>query len=208
MLGLLSFYRVAEPVLRLVMGFSVFNLDGQTSLLPYEMVSLTIESLAWCSMLVMISLEMHIYIREFRWYVRFGVIYVLVGEAVMLNLILSMRDHYQPHRSALYLCISTVFCQVIFGILLSVYVPNLDPFPGYTMIHTDPLDSVEYETLPEEERVCPERRVNIFSRIYFGWMTPLMQQGYKRPITEKDVWKLDYWDRTEELIKMFASTFL
>ncbi|XP_039167225.1 ABC transporter C family member 12 isoform X1 [Eucalyptus grandis] len=203
MLGLLSFYCVAEPVLRLVMGFSVFNLDGQTSLLPYEMVSLIIESLAWCSMLVVISLEMHIYIREFRWYVRFGVIYVLVGEAVMLNLILSMRDHYQHHRSALYLCISTVFCQVLFGILLFVYVPNLDPCPGYTMIHTEPLDSVEYETLPGEEQVCPERHVSIFSRIYFGWMSPLMQQGYKRPITERDVWKLDYWDRTEELIKIF-----
>ncbi|KAI6703375.1 hypothetical protein NL676_012511 [Syzygium grande] len=172
MLGLVSFYSAAEPLLRLVMGFSVFNLDGQTSLLPFEMVSLTIESLAWCSMLVMISLEMHVYIREFRW-------------------------------SALYLYISTVFCQVLFGILLFVYVPNLDPCPGYTMIHTDPLDSVEYEALPGEEQVCPERHVNIFSRIYFGWMTPLMQQGYKRPITEKDVWKLDSWDQTETLIKRF-----
>ena len=26
-----------------------------------------------------------------------------------------------------------------------------------------------------------------------------MQQGYKRPITEKDVWKLDTWDQTETL---------
>ncbi|XP_030512710.2 ABC transporter C family member 12-like isoform X7 [Rhodamnia argentea] len=203
MLGLLSFYCAAEPVLRLVMGFSVFNLDGQTSLLPYEMVSLTIESLAWCSMLVMISLEMHVYIREFRWYVRFGLIYVLVGEAVMLNLILSMRDHYQHHRSALYLYISTVFCQVLYGILLFVYVPNLDPCPGYTMIPPEPLDSVEYEALPGDEQDCPERHVNIFSRIYFGWMTPLMQQGYKRPITEMDVWKLDSWDQTETLIKRF-----
>ncbi|KAI6703372.1 hypothetical protein NL676_012508 [Syzygium grande] len=122
MLGLLSFYCAAEPLLRLVMGFSVFNLDGHTIVLPYEMVSLTIESLAWCSMLVMVGLEMHAYIREFKWYVKFGLIYVLVGQAVMLNLILSIRDHYQHHRSALYLYISMVFCQVIFGILLFVYV--------------------------------------------------------------------------------------
>ncbi|KAL3741423.1 hypothetical protein ACJRO7_016978 [Eucalyptus globulus] len=203
MLGLLSFYCTAEPVLRLVMGFSVFNLDGQTSLLPYEMVSLTIESLAWCSMLVMIGLETHVYIQEFRWYVRFGLIYVLVGEAVMLNLILSMRDHYQHHRSALYLCISKVFCQVSSGILLLVYVPNLVPYPEYTMIHTEPLDSVEYKALPGEEQVCPERHVNIFSRIYFGWMTPLILQSYNRPITEKDIWKLDSWDRTERLFKRF-----
>ncbi|KAL3741425.1 hypothetical protein ACJRO7_016980 [Eucalyptus globulus] len=203
MLGLLSFNCTAEPVLRLVMGFSVFSLDGQTSLLPYEMVSLTIESLAWCSILVMIGLEMQVYIREFRWYLLLGLIYVLVGEAVMLNLIFLMRDHYRHHRSALYLYISKVFCQVLFGILLLVYVPNLVPYPGYTMIHTEPLDSVEYEALPGEEQVCPERHVNIFSRIYFGWMTPLMRQGYNRPITEKDVWKLDSWDQTETLFKRF-----
>ncbi|XP_039167060.1 ABC transporter C family member 12 [Eucalyptus grandis] len=203
MLGLLSFYCAAEPLLRLVMGSSVFNLDGQTILPPYEMVSLTIESLAWCSMLVMIGLEMHAYIREFKWYVRFGLIYVLVGQVVMFKLILSMRDHYQHHRSALYLYISTVFCQVIFGILLFVYEPSLDPYPGYTTIPTEPVHSVEYEALPGEEQVCPERHVNIFSRTYFGWVTPLMQQGYKRPISEKDVWKLDTWDQTETLIKRF-----
>jgi hypothetical protein len=39
--------------------------------------------------------------------------------------------------------------------------------------------------------------------IYFGWITPLMQLGYRKPITEKDVWQLDKWDQTETLIKRF-----
>lgn len=47
-----------------------------------------------------------------------------------------------------------------------------------------------------------------FSGIYFSWMTPLMQKGYKRPITEKDVWELDTWDRTDTLIKKFAFSSL
>ncbi|CAL5381660.1 unnamed protein product [Camellia sinensis] len=58
------------------------------------MVSLIIVALAWCSMLVMLGIEIGIYIREFRWYVRFGAAYVLVGDAVMLNLILSVIDFY------------------------------------------------------------------------------------------------------------------
>ncbi|THG07671.1 hypothetical protein TEA_009620 [Camellia sinensis var. sinensis] len=45
-------------------------------------------------MLVMLGIETRIYIREFRWYVRFGAAYVLVGDAVMLNLILSVTDFY------------------------------------------------------------------------------------------------------------------
>jgi hypothetical protein len=40
--------------------------------------------------------------------------------------------------------------------------------------------------------------------IFFGWLTPLMKQGHKRPINEKDVWKLDTWDQTETLIKKYA----
>lgn len=35
-------------------------------------------------------------------------------------------------------------------------------------------------------------------------MTPLLQLGYKKPITEKDVWKLDTWDQTEILIEKCA----
>lgn len=60
----------------------------------WQMVSLTIEALAWCSMLVMLGVETKVYIREFRWYVRFGIIYALVGDMVMLNLILSVKEFY------------------------------------------------------------------------------------------------------------------
>lgn len=58
------------------------------------MVSLIIEAIAWCSMLVMIGIETKVYICEVRWFVRFGVVYALVGDAVMLNLILSVKDLY------------------------------------------------------------------------------------------------------------------
>ncbi|XP_044496376.1 ABC transporter C family member 2-like isoform X4 [Mangifera indica] len=38
-------------------------------------------------------------------------------------------------------------------------------------------------------------------------MTPLMQLGYKKPITENDVWKLDTWDRTEILTEKFQRSW-
>ncbi|XP_058197320.1 ABC transporter C family member 12-like isoform X3 [Rhododendron vialii] len=201
LLGLLASYCTAEPLFRLVMGISIFNLDGQTGLPPFEIFSLIIEALAWCSMLVMIGIETRIYIKEFRWYIRFGVAYVLVGEAVMLNLILPMTDFYT--RSVLYLYIITLAIQLLFGVSLLVYIPHLDPYPGYIPLRNESLDDTEYEALLGGEHICPERHANPFSRICFGWMTPLMQQGYKRPIIEKDVWKLDTWDQTETLIKKF-----
>ncbi|XVE48508.1 hypothetical protein DITRI_Ditri01bG0007400 [Diplodiscus trichospermus] len=201
MLGLLAGYCTIEPLVRLLMGISVFSLNGDTGIAPYEASSLIIEATAWCSVLIMIGLETKSYIYEFRWYVRFGVVYVLAGDAVLLNLILRIRDSYSSY--ALYLIISIVCCQILFGILLLVYFPNLNPSPGYILIQSEFLEEEEYEPLPGGEQICPERRANIFSRIFFEWITPLTRQGYRRPITERDVWKLDTWDQTETLIQKF-----
>ncbi|GLT67384.1 hypothetical protein SLA2020_396980 [Shorea laevis] len=201
LLALLAGYCTAEPLYRLMMGISVLNLDGQTGLAPYEIASLIIEALTWCSLLVMIGVETKVYIHESRWVVRFILVYALVGDAVMLNLIFSVKEFY--NSSVLYLYLSEVLVQVLFGILLLVYLPDLDPYPGYTPMRTELVDEAEYEELPGGEQICPERHVNIFSRMFFSWMTPLMQQGYRRPITEKDIWKLDTWDRTETLNEKF-----
>ncbi|XP_010906316.1 ABC transporter C family member 2 [Elaeis guineensis] len=202
MLGFLAAYCTAEPLFRLVMGMSITNLDGQNSLAPFEIVSLLVEAASWCCMFIVIGVETKIYIHEFRWYVRFAVIYVLIGEISMFNLVLSVREYYD--RSTFYLYISEIACQILFGILLLVYVPSLDPYPGYTPIRNEVfVDNTVYEALPGGEQICPERHANIFSKTFFSWVTPLMQQGYKRPITEKDVWKLDTWDQTETLNDKF-----
>lgn len=42
MLGLLACYCTAEPLLRLVMGISIFNLDGETSFAPFEVAVFTV----------------------------------------------------------------------------------------------------------------------------------------------------------------------
>ncbi|MFS8026231.1 putative ABC-type xenobiotic transporter [Helianthus anomalus] len=33
--------------------------------------------------------------------------------------------------------------------------------------------------------------------IFFSWMDSLMSLGYKRPLIEKDIWKLDTWGQTK-----------
>ncbi|CAA0823749.1 ABC transporter C family member 2 [Striga hermonthica] len=204
-LGLLALYSTGEPLFRLIMGFSAFNVDGQQGLAPYEMASLVIEAVTWGSILLMIGIETKVYVRESRWSVRFGVIYALVGDAVMVNLALTVREFI--NWSVFYLYISEVAVQVLFGILLLVYIPDLDPYPGYSPLQAELVDNTAYEELPGAELVCPERHVNIFSKITFSWMNPIMQLGYRRPLTEKDVWRLDTWDRTETLNDSFQRSW-
>ncbi|KAL8033740.1 hypothetical protein ABFX02_13G178200 [Erythranthe guttata] len=205
LLGLLSLYCTGEPLFRLVMGISAFDVDGEHGLAPYEVVSLIIEAVTWCSLLVMLGLETRVYVRESRWSVRFGVIYTLVGDAVMMNLALSVREFYDG--SVFYLYASEVVAQVLFGVLLLFYVPDLDPYPGYSPLQAESFDNTAYEELPGAEQVCPERHANILSKITFAWMNPIMQLGYKRPLTEKDVWKLDTWDQTETLNDSFQRSW-
>ncbi|CAM0902867.1 unnamed protein product [Alopecurus aequalis] len=203
LLGLLVVYCIAEPLYRIATGISIMNLDGQSGLAPFEITSLVIETAAWCCMLTMILLETKIYITEFRWYIRFVVIYVLVGKAAMLNVVLPVRQYYSS-SSIFYLYCSEIICQCLFGILMVLYLPSLDPYPGYTPIRSELLvDDTDYEPLPGEEQICPERQANIFSKIFFSWITPLMKQGSKRPITNNDIWKLDNWDETETLYNRF-----
>lgn len=45
-----------------------------------------------------------------------------------------------------------------------MYVPDLDPYPGYTPLQAESVDNnTDYEKLPGDD-VCPERRANILSR--------------------------------------------
>ncbi|XP_047310142.1 ABC transporter C family member 2 [Impatiens glandulifera] len=200
LLALVAAYCTAEPLYRLVMGVSVLNLDG-FGLAPYEIVSLVIQVLAWLSVLIMTLIETKVYIYEFRSVVRFGLIYALVGDAVMVNMILQVQEFYD--RSVIILYLSEVAAQVLFGVLLLVYYPSLDPYMGYIPMQIESVDTAEYEELPGGEQICPERHANIFSKFTFSWMNPIMQLGFKKPLTDKDVWKLDTWDRSETLNEKF-----
>lgn len=58
-------------------------------------------------------------------------------------------------------CVLVLF-QVLFGILLFVHLPNLDPYPGYMPLRSETVDDYEYEELSEGQQICPERHANIF----------------------------------------------
>ena len=102
--ALIRFVKLLQYLFILV----VFNSKFLNFFLFLQIVSLLIEALAWCTMLVLIGVETKVYIFDFRWFVRFGVIYALVGDAVMFNLVLSMKDFYNRF----------VFCGFLKGSLI------------------------------------------------------------------------------------------
>ncbi|KAG9104389.1 hypothetical protein FRC06_002943 [Ceratobasidium sp. 370] len=56
-----------------------------------------------------------------------------------------------------------------------------------------------------EEKELPYERANVYSRLTFGWMTPLMKLGYSRYITERDMSALSPGDTAHALSETLSS---
>ncbi|KAI7899459.1 multi drug resistance-associated protein MRP [Cokeromyces recurvatus] len=65
----------------------------------------------------------------------------------------------------------------------------------------------QYIILEEDEMVCPIEKTNIFGRLTFSWMTPLMQLGYKSPLVMDDLWNLRHDDETAVISQKFQKNW-
>ncbi len=160
-------------------------------------------SATWMAVVVMLCVELKSYTKNFIWYVRFTVFYVIVAQITMLEYVLALKDYYTEITIRAVVAVnvsSAIFC-IFYLFCLPVLVAHTD----YTHIPTDHTQVItsDYESLPGELEVCPELKSGIISFLLFDWMTPLMRLGYKRPIGDKDIWQLDNWDKTEILYSNF-----
>lgn len=70
-----------------------------------------------------------------------------------------------------------------------------------------PRPKSEYMLLDEDEMDCPEATANIFSRLTFSWMTPLMKLGYKQPLMMDDLWNLKPEDQAAVISERFEQNW-
>lgn len=199
---LLAAFCAAEPVAQMMLGISSVNGDSTTSLPPFEITTLVWTTITWFVVLVLLCAELKSYTKEYVWYVRFTVIYTLVAQTTMFNYVLTLRDYYDS--IVLQVVVSHYGAQALFTLFYVLYLPKLEQVE-YTPVSVQDvtLAPADYEPLAGGETVCPEFKCNVIARLLFNWMTPLMQVGYKRPITDPDVWQLDESDKTEELYSTF-----
>ncbi|CAI7873871.1 unnamed protein product, partial [Closterium sp. NIES-54] len=64
-------------------------------------------------------------------------------------------------------------------------------------------ETAEEEGGDNQGQVCPEDHTSFINRLTFGWMTPLMALGYRRPLEDSDVWRLNDGDRTATVYGRF-----
>ncbi|RHZ60076.1 hypothetical protein Glove_359g26 [Diversispora epigaea] len=60
-----------------------------------------------------------------------------------------------------------------------------------------------YELIEEDSQTSPEETANIFSRLTFYWMTPMMKLGYKKYLTFADLMNLNSEDQSKRISEKF-----
>ncbi|KAI8344113.1 multi drug resistance-associated protein MRP [Chlamydoabsidia padenii] len=55
----------------------------------------------------------------------------------------------------------------------------------------------------DDSKLNPEESSSIFNRLLFLWMSPMIQKGYKKPLTMEDLWNLQHEDQSRSLSEQF-----
>ncbi|KAI9475895.1 MAG: multi drug resistance-associated protein MRP [Benjaminiella poitrasii] len=135
------------------------------------------------SMLVLLFVTALHYVEYTRNRVASGVLlfywlFVIIVNCIKLRTYIMNGDQYNDPTQFRFFAMNSVLAVVIF------ILENIErPKSQYIMLEEDELDS-------------PEEKADIFSRLTFSWMTPLMRLGYKKPLTMDDLWNLKTDDQS------------
>eukprot|EP00897_Mesotaenium_endlicherianum_P001271 jgi/Mesen1/1171/ME000124S00204 len=179
------------PLMQLSARASLDDLGGgRENLPPSEVVSLILTSVAWALASVAFVRELSVYVKKGDWYLRFGVVFVLIGQLAELHYVVQLLEYYNDFFVGLFITF-TAF-HVLLGLLAVLYYPDLKPGPQYRHTDDDIIDGgVQYVALPGQassEVACPEYHVN---------------HGYRHPLQDTDVWGLDPSDQSASVSQRF-----
>jgi ATP-binding cassette subfamily C (CFTR/MRP) protein 1 len=148
----------------------------------------------WTSVLTILSLGViftiqwleHTRLRNPNGVVLFYWLLLLIAYSVKLRSLISQEIYNQHFPYFIAYCIGYALSWVEFGLEWLV-----------------PKKKSTYHIIEDEEE-CPIEYATVFSILTFSWMTPMMKHGYKKYLTEDDLWNLAKRDTT----KATGSTFL
>jgi ATP-binding cassette subfamily C (CFTR/MRP) protein 1 len=141
----------------------------------------------WTSVLTILSLGViftiqwleHTRLRNPNGVVLFYWLFILIADSVKLRSLISQQIYanYLPFFVAY--CVGFGLSWVEFGLEWLV-----------------PKKTSTYHAIEDEEE-CPIEYATVFSILTFSWMTPMMKYGYKKFLTEDDLWNLAKRDTTK-----------
>jgi hypothetical protein len=71
----------------------------------------------------------------------------------------------------------------------------------------NPLRWGKIPPVSEEKEVCPEHKAGFFSVLFFGWIAPLMDRGYKRQLEVNDIYSINPDRAVDPLTEKMRAAF-
>jgi ATP-binding cassette, subfamily C (CFTR/MRP), member 1 len=147
----------------------------------------------WTSILTIISLGVifwiqwleHARLRNANGVVLFYWLFLLIAFGIKLRSLISQEIHEKHLPYFIAYCVGVGLSIVEFGLEWLV-----------------PKKKSAYDALGDEDE-CPIEYATVFSILTFSWMTPMMRYGYKRYLTEDDLWNLAKRDTTKSTSTAF-----
>ncbi|KAJ3307548.1 hypothetical protein HDU76_004571, partial [Blyttiomyces sp. JEL0837] len=126
-------------------------------------------------------------------------LFTIVTECITLrtSVLIDSDSSTTPSYNTIVIIVNLILSLVIF------VLENLPkPKPYYSALATSSsLSGVDYE------HVSPEVYANIFSRLTFHWVDPLMKLGYEKDLEMDDLWDLRRVDSAEVNSSLFANAW-
>ncbi|CDH53089.1 multidrug resistance-associated protein 1 [Lichtheimia corymbifera JMRC:FSU:9682] len=116
-------------------------------------------------------------------------LFVLFANAIKLRTLLMMHQLEVDPTQFILFAVSATLGAIMF-VLENVHRPKS-----------------QYVMLEEDEHECPEPNTNIFGRLTFSWMTPLMRLGYQKPLIMDDLWNLKEDDQSAVIGDIFQKAW-
>eukprot|EP00897_Mesotaenium_endlicherianum_P008662 jgi/Mesen1/7824/ME000417S07136 len=168
----------------------------------YDIVTVVLASMAWGFASIAFICELSVFVKKGDWYLRFAVIFVLIGQLAELYYAKERLSQYSNTVVGLFLSF-TAF-QVLLGLLAVFYHPDLEPVDqNGTSDGEGPYEALPGQEAGGEAAVFPEYRVGLVKRVLFSWMTQLMRHGYRQPLQDADVWHLHPSDCSDSVAHRF-----
>jgi ATP-binding cassette subfamily C (CFTR/MRP) protein 1 len=117
-------------------------------------------------------------------------IFVIFVNGIQLRQSVSLQD-YRHHLPRL------VILSVVEGLAISLFV----------LEWLVPKKKSAYGAIDDDQYECPTETATVFSVLTFDWMTPMMKMGYKKFLTEEDLWDLRAEDSTSYTERRFTKAW-
>jgi len=151
----------------------------------------------WTSVLTIASLGVvfciqwleHDRLRNPNGVVLFYWLLILIAYSVKLRSLISQQEYHKHLPYFIAYCVGYGLSWVEFGLEWLV-----------------PKKKSAYHAIGDEDE-CPIEYATVFSILTFSWMTPMMKYGYKKYLTEDDLWNLAKRDTTKATGKAFQEAW-